>query len=92
MPSAQLDPRTLDLADLDSVRGFAEDVATAHPSLDLLVNNAGVMMPPRQQTADGFELQFGTNHLGHFALTGLLIAALRNRLRRAGGHGFEPRA
>jgi NAD(P)-dependent dehydrogenase (short-subunit alcohol dehydrogenase family) len=79
VPSAQLDPRTLDLADLDSVRGFAEEVAKAHPSLDLLVNNAGVMMPPRQQTADGFELQFGTNHLGHFALSGLLIAGLGTR-------------
>jgi NAD(P)-dependent dehydrogenase (short-subunit alcohol dehydrogenase family) len=78
VPSAQLDPRTLDLADLSSVRGFAEEVAAAHPSLDLLVNNAGVMMPPRQQTADGFELQFGTNHLGHFALTGLMLARMRS--------------
>ncbi|MGH2922875.1 MAG: oxidoreductase [Solirubrobacterales bacterium] len=77
VPSARLDPRTLDLADLGSVRGFAEAVVAAHPSVDLLINNAGVMMPPRQQTADGFELQFGTNHLGHFALTGLLLGRLR---------------
>ncbi len=76
VPSAQLDGRVLDLADLSSVRDFAAAVATDHPRLDLLVNNAGVMMPPRSETADGFELQFGTNHLGHFALTGLLLDAL----------------
>jgi NAD(P)-dependent dehydrogenase (short-subunit alcohol dehydrogenase family) len=63
----------LDLADLSSVRDFAAHV---DGSIDLLVNNAGVMMVPRQQTVDGFELQFGTNHLGHFALTGLLLPAL----------------
>jgi NAD(P)-dependent dehydrogenase (short-subunit alcohol dehydrogenase family) len=64
----------LDLASLDSVRAFAE--AWERP-LDLLVNNAGVMTPPRyRQTADGFELQFGTNHLGHFALTGRLLGHL----------------
>jgi NAD(P)-dependent dehydrogenase (short-subunit alcohol dehydrogenase family) len=73
---ADLDPRALDLADLDSVRGFAAAVAADHPRVDVLINNAGVMMPPREQTADGFELQFGTNHLGHFALTGLLLDAL----------------
>jgi len=77
VPSAALDPRTLDLADLSSVRAFADELAAAHPTIDLLINNAGVMMPPRQQTADGFELQFGTNHLGHFALTGLLLDRLR---------------
>ncbi len=77
VPSAKLDPGTLDLADLGSVRRFAEDFGEAHPSLDLLINNAGVMMTPRQQTVDGFELQFATNHLGHFALTGLLIEKMR---------------
>jgi NAD(P)-dependent dehydrogenase (short-subunit alcohol dehydrogenase family) len=64
---------TLDLADLSSVRAFA--AARAEP-VDLLVNNAGLMAPPRGTTADGFELQFGTNHLGHFALTGLLLDRL----------------
>jgi NAD(P)-dependent dehydrogenase (short-subunit alcohol dehydrogenase family) len=72
-PDAEVEPRVLDLADLDSVRSFAEGVE----AVDVLVNNAGVMMCPRQTTADGFELQFGTNHLGHFALTGLLLDKLR---------------
>jgi NAD(P)-dependent dehydrogenase (short-subunit alcohol dehydrogenase family) len=73
---ADLDLRLLDLASLDSVREFAAAVAADHGRVDVLVNNAGVMMPPRSETADGFELQFGTNHLGHFALTGLLLDAL----------------
>ena len=64
----------LDLASLDSVRRFAGEFGDAR--LDLLVNNAGVMMTPRRTTSDGFELQLGTNHLGHFALTGLLLEAL----------------
>jgi NAD(P)-dependent dehydrogenase (short-subunit alcohol dehydrogenase family) len=81
VPESRLEPRELDLADLASVRAFAERVTAEHPRLDLLVNNAGVMMPPRTETADGFELQFGTNHLGHFALTGLLM----DRLAAAGG-------
>lgn len=68
----------LDLADLASVRRFVADWRARHPEgLDVLVNNAGVMAVPRRRTADGFELQLGTNHLGHFALTGLLIDALR---------------
>jgi NAD(P)-dependent dehydrogenase (short-subunit alcohol dehydrogenase family) len=66
----------LDLADLGSVRDLAARVAGDYPRLDLLINNAGVMAPPRSGTADGFELQFGTNHLGHFALTGLLLERL----------------
>ncbi|WP_336027428.1 SDR family NAD(P)-dependent oxidoreductase [Geodermatophilus sp. FMUSA9-8] len=66
----------LDLTSLDSVRDAAAALREAHPRIDLLVNNAGVMYTPRQTTRDGFELQFGTNHLGHFALTGLLLDRL----------------
>jgi len=68
----------LDLASLDSVKQFAERLAKQGRAIDLLVNNAGVMAPPKRLTTkDGFELQFGTNHLGHFALTGLLLPLLR---------------
>jgi NAD(P)-dependent dehydrogenase (short-subunit alcohol dehydrogenase family) len=67
----------LDLADLGSVRKAAADVDGSVERLDVLMNNAGVMAPPMGRTADGFEMQFGTNHLGHFALTGLLLPALR---------------
>jgi NAD(P)-dependent dehydrogenase (short-subunit alcohol dehydrogenase family) len=63
----------LDLADLDSVLAFSKAFKAEHARLDLLINNAGVMIPPFTQTADGFELQFGANHLGHFALTGFLM-------------------
>ncbi len=66
----------LDLADLDSVRAFAERFESEFDRLDLLVNNAGVMMPPKSKTKQGFELQLGVNHLGHFALTGLLLPRL----------------
>jgi NAD(P)-dependent dehydrogenase (short-subunit alcohol dehydrogenase family) len=66
----------LDLASLASVREAAAEVRSRHPSLDLLINNAGVMFAPRSATQDGFELQLGTNHLGHFALTGLLLDRL----------------
>src|SRR5829696_3253693 len=69
----------LDLANLTSVRSFAQSFKDTHDGLDLLVNNAGVMAPPRRRTADGFELQFGTNHLGHFALTGLLLPTMEGR-------------
>ena len=68
----------LDLADLDSVRLFAKAFKEKYNKLDVLINNAGVMIPPYSKTKDGFELQFGTNHLGHFALTGLLIELLKN--------------
>jgi NAD(P)-dependent dehydrogenase (short-subunit alcohol dehydrogenase family) len=73
--TAKPEVRHLDLSSLDSVRGFAGGFADG--SLDLLINNAGIMMTPKSKTADGFELQFGTNHLGHFALTGLLLEALQ---------------
>jgi NAD(P)-dependent dehydrogenase (short-subunit alcohol dehydrogenase family) len=73
---ADVEVRPLDLAALASVRAFAERF---EGPLDLLINNAGLMAPPRRQTADGFELQLGTNHLGHFALTGLLIGAMERR-------------
>lgn len=77
---ADLEVRELDLADLGSVRGFAAGVVADNPDgIDLLINNAGVMAPPRQETADGYELQFGTNHLGHFALTGLLFDQLKKK-------------
>jgi NAD(P)-dependent dehydrogenase (short-subunit alcohol dehydrogenase family) len=70
---ASVEHAALDLASLASVRAFAARFLEAHPRLDVLVNNAGVMALPRCTTADGFEMQIGTNHLGHFALTGLLI-------------------
>jgi NAD(P)-dependent dehydrogenase (short-subunit alcohol dehydrogenase family) len=80
VPDAKVQVGSLDLASLDSVRGFAEWFGREHEGLDLLINNAGVMAAaPRQQTADGFELQFGTNHLGHFALTGLLLGQMEGR-------------
>src|SRR3954468_5370250 len=72
--TGEVEVRRLDLADLSSVRAFAEGF---EGPLDLLVNNAGVMATPRRTTADGFELQLGTNHLGHFALTGLLLDSLQ---------------
>jgi NAD(P)-dependent dehydrogenase (short-subunit alcohol dehydrogenase family) len=74
--SADLTVQRLDLADLASVRSFAESFGGDHDHLDVLVNNAGIMAPPRRLTADGFESQIGTNHLGHFALTGLLLPTL----------------
>jgi NAD(P)-dependent dehydrogenase (short-subunit alcohol dehydrogenase family) len=76
-PDGSLSVLELDLADLDSVRSFADAVADAHDDLHTLCNNAGVMAVPRSETADGFETQFGVNHLGHFALTGLLFDRLR---------------
>ncbi len=76
VPRALVGARRLDLADLGSVREFAGELASESRPLDLLVNNAGVMAPPRRLSVDGFELQLATNHLGHFALTGLLIDRL----------------
>jgi NAD(P)-dependent dehydrogenase (short-subunit alcohol dehydrogenase family) len=72
-PGADVTVQPLDLASLDSIRAAAGQLRAQHPAIDLLINNAGVMFTPKQATGDGFELQFGTNHLGHFALTGLLL-------------------
>ena len=72
-PGADVEVMALDLSDLSSVRGFSDAFHTQHHALHVLCNNAGVMAIPYRLTADGFEMQFGTNHLGHFALTGLLL-------------------
>ncbi len=94
-PGARVTVEQLDLADLASVRSFTRAWPQAHPGgLDLLVNNAGVMAIPRRTTVDGYEMQFATNHLGHFALTGLLLPALVARPRSrvvtvsSGAHRF----
>lgn len=76
VPDADLALIVLDLADLASVRRAGDEVVAAHPRIDIVVNNAGLMAVPRARTADGFELQMGTNHLGHFAWTGVLWPAL----------------
>lgn len=75
-PQAQLEISLLDLASLKSVETFATEFRTNHKSLDLLINNAGIMIPPYSKTEDGFESQMGTNHLGHFALTARLFDIL----------------
>lgn len=75
-PAAAVDVMALDLGDLGSVRGFTEAFGQRYEALALLINNAGVMALPYRRTADGFESQLGTNHLGHFALTGLLLPAI----------------
>jgi protochlorophyllide reductase len=74
---AKLDLMALDLSDLSAVRAFASAFNDKYDRLDILVNNAGVMALPERRTADGFEMQVGTNHLGHFTLTGLLLDRLR---------------
>jgi NAD(P)-dependent dehydrogenase (short-subunit alcohol dehydrogenase family) len=76
-PNADIQVMLVDLANLESVHKFAENFKKNFKKLDLLINNAGVMTPPYTKTKDGFELQFGTNHLGHFALTGLLIDLIK---------------
>jgi len=77
LPQARVEPMTLDLASLGSVQRFSEAFRARFSSLDLLCNNASAIMVPLQNTADGFEMHIGTNHLGHFALTGLLLETLR---------------
>ncbi|MDQ3659758.1 MAG: oxidoreductase [Actinomycetota bacterium] len=76
IPDASLEVRALNLASLESIHRFAAELLQDQNTIALLVNNAGVMGTSRSETADGFELQFGTNHLGHFALTALLMPAL----------------
>jgi NAD(P)-dependent dehydrogenase (short-subunit alcohol dehydrogenase family) len=94
IPNAQVEIMQLDLASLTSVRQFAEAFRSRFDRLDVLLNNAGIMMSPYHTTKDGFEVQLGTNHLGHFALTGLLIDLLRktpdSRIVSisSGGHRF----
>src|ERR671919_1282854 len=78
--------RRLDLASLDSIRAFA---AGWDGEIDLLINNAGIMIPPKSLTADGFELQFGTNHLGHFALTNLLLDHVTGRVVTMSSSGYR---
>lgn len=75
-PQAKIDVIYLDLAKLTTVQQFIDAFSRKYDSLDLLINNAGVMIPPFSKTEEGFELQFGCNHLGHFALTGLLLPFL----------------
>lgn len=100
LPSAKVEALSLDLASLRSVRAFAAELGARHPAVHVLVNNAGVMALPRRETEDGFELQLGTNHLGHFALTGLLlprllaapdprVVTLSSTMHRAGRIDFE---
>jgi NAD(P)-dependent dehydrogenase (short-subunit alcohol dehydrogenase family) len=72
-PGAGVAVQELDLTSLASIRAVADELRSRHDAIDLLINNAGVMFTPKQTTKDGFELQFGTNHLGHFALTNLLL-------------------
>lgn len=73
VPDADVSTQLLDLGSLESVRTASAELRAAHPRIDLLINNAAVAFPPKTMTPDGFELQFGTNHLGHFALTGLVL-------------------
>lgn len=75
-PNAKIEIMELDLSSLASIKSFAKAYSEKHAGLDILINNAGVMIPPYSKTEDGFEIQFGTNHLGHFALTGLLLPML----------------
>ena len=92
VPGAALETRTVDLASLASVRAFAKDFLADHDRIDVLINNAGVMACPFGHTADGFEMQLGTNHIGHFLLTGQLDSALGKGSRvvalSSGAHGM----
>jgi NAD(P)-dependent dehydrogenase (short-subunit alcohol dehydrogenase family) len=78
-PNADVETVQLELASLESVRAAAAELAARLPRIDVLINNGGVMEPPYERTVDGFELTFATNHLGHFALTGLLLGRLLGR-------------
>jgi NAD(P)-dependent dehydrogenase (short-subunit alcohol dehydrogenase family) len=95
-PGADVTLQELDLGSLDSVRSAADALRTAYPRIDVLINNAGVMWTPKQVTKDGFEIQFGTNHLGHFALTGLVLDSLLpvrgSRVVTVGSMGHRLRA
>ncbi|MFS0699883.1 oxidoreductase [Cellulomonas sp. 179-A 4D5 NHS] len=84
--AGDVEVRRLDLADLASVRAFADELTG---DVDVLINNAGVMIPPLTRTADGFELQLGTNHLGHFALTNLLLPRIRGRVVTVSSNGHR---
>lgn len=95
-PAAKLSFALLDLSDLDSVRACAEQLLSTHSVIDMLINNAGIMACPLGYTAQGHELQFGTNHLGHFLLTGLLLPLLKASTAArvinlsSGGHKYSP--
>lgn len=92
-PDASLEAMELDLASLASIRSFSETFCDRHASLDVLCNNAGVMAIPLRRTTEGFEMQLGTNHLGHFALTGLLLERLlttpRSRVVNVSSNGHK---
>ena len=90
-PEATVSVVRLDLASLESIRAAADQILATHDRLDLLINNAGLMWPPYGRTADGLELQFGTNHLGHFAFTGLVIEAMLPVPGSRGGHREQHR-
>ena len=94
MAPADVHAVRIDLASLASVREAADEIGSAYGPIDLLINNAGVMAPPYQRTADGFELQLGVNHLGHFALTGLLLPRMRGqegpRVVTVSSNGHKP--
>ena len=78
IPKNKIDIRELDLNNLSSIKNFVKGVTADYKTLDVLINNAGIMMCPYSKTLDGFEIQMGTNHLGHFALTGLLMPLLKS--------------
>ena len=92
---ARVDRLVCDLASLDSIREAAQDANSRFEKIDILINNAGVMAPPLERTADGFELQFGTNHLGHFLLTNMLVPLVEKGERprivnlSSRGHHFD---
>jgi len=77
-PNSEIDVKKLDLSSLSSIKLFADEVIASYNRIDILINNAGVMMCPFSRTEDGFEIQMGVNHLGHFALTGQLMTLLKN--------------